>query len=511
VAKMSSEDQLLTVRHPKKRSMRFFKFNRNDWAWTFISLLVVIGLAAIVGSTWSRGVVAVAAVLWCLTMLPVESLNDRVYFGPIAALDNLRIRANGNITWRASARDISARRRQGVRSMKLAVKGFGNLGLIFNRQRDTYSMVFTASGSPISSQNLPAQFASHQQIASIFTKSAAAAKVTVKVSTGVRARPEDPWDFWNMIVQFGEAEVAETDAEAKQKTIEDYTEYDHRMKYLQTVQFAQEEISEMSNDIDMIMVVTVAGTEAFQKALKKKSITEEEFSRQPISRIRSVVLPLLEKVTAGKVDVLDEEAAERYLRKGWDVNLRDYYNRVHERALRGDEIKPDQWYPSRFIKQFKTYVQIDETFGATLKVTSFPRGDAFPFEARVFYAAHARYYANSVIGETQHGRWAYNFLNLGSGFVGDAIETVGIDSSGPRAERREQEKNDRLKEIDESVYIQDYSPLVAISGSSLEELEANIELETDRLSAEGMQVSRVIGERNQLNWYLSATTLIDLT
>ncbi|HEY8886149.1 MAG TPA: hypothetical protein VIM31_01465 [Candidatus Microsaccharimonas sp.] len=511
MAELSSDDQHLTVRHPKKRSMRFFKFNRNDWSWAFISVLVVIGLAVIVGSTWSRGIVLIAIVLWCLTMLPVESLNDRVYFGPIAFLDNLRIKANGFYTWKGSALDASGKRRRGVRIMKLAVKGFGDLGLIYNRQRDTYSMVFSAEGSPISSQNLPAQFASHQQIAAIFTKAAAAAKVTIKVSTGVRARPEDPWEFWNMIALYGEVEVAETEAEFEQKTIEDYTEYDHRMKYLQTVQFAQEEISEMSNDIDMIMVITVAGTEAFQKAVKKKSIDEEELSRQPISRIRTVVLPLLEKVTAGKVTVLDEEGAERYLRKSWDVNLRDYYDRAHERALRGDEIKPDQWYPSRFIKQFKTYLQIDDTYGATLKVTSFPRGDAFPFEARVFYAAHARYYANSVIGETQHGRWAYNFLNLGSGFVGDAIETVGIDASGPRAERREQEKNDRLKEIDESIYIQDYNPLVAVSGSSLEELEANIELETDRLSAEGMQTSRVIGERNQLNWYLSATTLIDLT
>lgn len=504
-------DQNLTVRHPKKRSMRFFKFNRNDLTWTALYAITTIALSVIVGNTWNRGVVAVAVVLWCLTMLPVESLNDRVYFGPIAAIDNLRIRLNGNYTWKASSRETSAKRRRNVRIMKLAVKAFGDLGLIYNQKRNTYSMVFLAGGSPISSQNLAAQFASHQQIANIFTKAASAAKVTVELSTGVRARPEDPWEFWDMMITYGEKEVAETLAEFEQKTVEQFTEYDHRMKYLQTVQFAQKEISDMSNDIDMIMVVTVAGTEAFKTALKKRSITEEELSRQPIDRIRKVITPLLEKVTAGKITILDEEGAERYLRKGWDVNLREYYDRAHERASRGDDIKPDQWYPSRFIKQHKDYVQIDDTFGATLKVSSFPRGDAFPFEARVFYAAHARYYANSVIGETQHGRWAYNFLNLGSGFLGDAIETIGIDRSGPRAERREQEKNDRLREIDESVYIQDYCPVVAVSGNSLEELEANIELETDRLSAEGMQTIRVIGERNQLSWYLSATTLIDLT
>lgn len=511
MAQMSMEDQQLTVRHPKKRSSRYFKFNRNDWAWLAISSILIVVVSTILGSTWNRVFVIVAVVLWCLTMLQVESLNDRVYFGPIAFIDNLRIKANGNFTWKASSKDVSQWRRRSVRIMKLSVKSFGDLGLIFNRKSDYYSMVFTGDGSPISSQNLLVQFASHEQIASIFTKAAAAAKVTIKVSTGVRARPEDPWEFWDMIATYGEVEVAETEAEAMNKAIEEYTEYDHRMKYLQTVQFAQEEISEMSNDIDMIMVVTVAGTEAFRKALKNKSIDEEEFSRQPINRIRTVVMPLLEKVTAGKITVLDSEGAERYLRKAWDVNLREYYNHAHERALRGDEVKPDQWYPSQFIKQYKTYVQIDGTYGATLKVTSFPRGDAFPFEARVFYAAHARYYANSVIGETQHGRWAYNFLNLGSGFVGDAIETVGIDSSGPRAERREQEKNDRLREIDNSVYIQDYNPLVAVSGSSLEELERNVEIEVDRLNAEGMQTVRVIGERNQLNWYLSATTLIDLT
>ena len=315
-----------------------------------------------------------------------------------------------------------------------------------------------------------------------------------------------------MISTFGEVEVAVTAAEAEDKSIADYTAYDHRMAFLQRVQLAQEEISDMSNDIDMVMVVTVKGTEAFQRASKKSRISEEEFSRQPIIRIRNVVLPLLEKVVAGKVTVLDGEGAERYLRKSWDTaTLKDYYNGAHERELRGDEVRLDEWYPQHFIKQFKDYVQIDGTFGATLKVTTLPHAEAFPFENRVFYAAHARYYANSVIGETQHGRWAYNFLNLGSGMLGDVVDKIGIDRSGPRAEQRELEVNERLREINDAVYIQDYCPLVAVSGSSREELEFNLENEVERLSGEGMQTERVVGERNQLNWYLTATTLIDLT
>ena len=118
--------QQLTVRTPKKRSMRFFNFNSSDLFWLVLSLMVVSAVVIIIGSTWSRIFVPVAIVVWCLTMLPVENLNDRVYFGPIAFVDNLSIRLRGNVTWRANAPGSSEKRSRKVRIMKLSVQSFGD-------------------------------------------------------------------------------------------------------------------------------------------------------------------------------------------------------------------------------------------------------------------------------------------------------------------------------------------------------------------------------------------------
>jgi hypothetical protein len=503
----------LTVRHPKKRSMRFFKFNGSDISWTVFCAAIAFYGSTVIGNQINRIFFVACFVVWILSMLPAEKLNDRIYSAPYAALDNLRIRLNKNYTWRASSKDSLGTRLRNVRIMMLSVQSFGDLGLIYNRKADTYSVVFSSEGSPISSQNMVDQYASHEAIASIFTKAAAVAKVSLRVSTGVRTRPDDPWEYWDMVSMYGEVEVVLTEAEVTQKREEDYTEYDHRMQFLQTIQFAQaEHILGISNDIDMVMVMTIRGTSAFKKALKDKTITEEELSAQPISKVIAEVLPLLAEVVDDQPVVLDGEGAERYLRKAHDVfTLGDYYNVAHDRKEKGNSVQLDQWYPKQFIKQFKDYLQIDETYGATLKVTSYPREETFPTEARIFYASHARYFANSVIGETQHGRWAYRFLNFGSGVGSAVLDQVGIDTSDPKSEEREAKRTSRLREINESVYIQDYSPIIGVSGVSLEDLEYNLQREADRLAALGMETVRVVGERNQLKWYLSATTLIDLT
>lgn len=457
----------------------------------------------------SRFAGIVIITVWLLSMRTLS--NDiRAYYMPIFLLKNAYIRrVKKGILWQAEASGSKSKRNKRKAVFPFEVHAFGDIGLIHTRHKKADTMVFASTGSPISSLNLHDQYTAHASIADVFRRAAAIAGMKIEISMGVRARPEDPWKFWNTISAIGEGEVVLPAAfvTAEQK----WTDYDRRMLVLNDIQSSLAQIGQIANDVDMVLLITVQRPPAFDKAVKKQTIEERESNQQPIMRIKSIAIPLLEKILKNGVTILDAEGAERYLRKSWDViGLSEYYNRANERLINGDFDTHDQWYAERLIRVTDRYVQIDDTFGATLKMHTYPKEAAYPYDSRAFYAAGSRWFSNGVIGETVNGGWEYRILNTSQGFLSDIISVSGIQWSGPKVERKEQEVTDRLREIDQSTYTESYNPLSAISAGSAEELEINVQGEIDRLTAEGMSPIRVIGESKQFSSYLSATTFIDV-
>lgn len=507
---MQIGNEVLTS-HPKKRSHRFFVMSTRDIVWTGFSALLMTVAIATASSSIRTYILILGVVTWILSMFKLPKNDERVYWQPVLLVSNWLLRSFRayGLIWDNS--QPSKRLRRAVNPIiPLKVVGFGDIGLIYNRHRDTFSIVFTALGSEISSMNIAAQKAKQDELAEAVRKMAASVKEPVQVSFGVRARPEDPYALFNEIALRGEPEVVLP--RALEKDPSTYTDEDRRMLFLHSVQRELPSILEMANDVDMFMVVSVRSTDAFKRALKKRSIKDKELNKQPIMRLKSLALPHLEKVTGEQVTVLDAEGVERFLRKAWDVTgLREYYERAHRRRVAGEEIIPDKWYPQQHIKVGPSHVEIDSTFGSVIKITGFPVDQAPPFRAREFYWSTARWHSHVIIGETVHGGVEYNLSVGGHGILGDIKEILGFDQTSPRERRKAQEVDERLDEIAQSVYTQAFNAYVAVSSTkSLDDLEDEVQAELERLAAIGFSPVLVTGESAQLLAYLSATTAIDL-
>jgi len=503
-------DRAVLTPHPKKRSQRYPRLGFRDYLWVGAMAFLLLVLNAVVPEGAKTYVWLVGVLVVLLSLLNLPKRDERLYFHPVLGVRDLGIRRrkNGGIIWEQTR--LGKRFGRTVRPiMPFSAHGFGNIGFIQNHTKDRIAIVFVAKGSPISSMSVAAQKTQHDQLADTIRKMAASVKEPVQVSSCVRARPEDLYELFGALTLRGEPEVVLPRAFAK-PIYGPLTAYDTRMTFLHEVQDNLSDVFDTANDVDMVMVVSVQSTDAFKRALKKRKIDQVELNRQPIMRIMNAAMPTLRK-QADDVEVLDMEGVERYLRKAWDVKgLQAYNARAHHRHESNEEIVPDEWFPTQYIRVGKDFVEIDGTFGATLKLTGFSSSAAEPYLAREFYWSTARWHSHSVIGETVHGGVEYNLSQGGFGIFSDLKDIMGVDQTGPRAERQARQVEERLGEIDTSVYSQAFNPYVAVSATSHDELEAEVDAEMQRLAAIGMAPMRIEGESSQLLAYLSATTGLDL-
>jgi hypothetical protein len=440
--------------------------------------------------------------VWAGLLYVSNTHDERLFMIPFVQIHNLWIRkVRKGYLWN------SEKSRRPI--MKLQVVSFGELGLIHNKPKDTDSMIIEAIGSHTVALPLRGQYAVHAAIADIYRRAAAIQRGIVEIQSMNRARPEDGWTLWNMLSAEGEPEVLLPVATQKKK--EDYTDFDKRMLFLNSVAYAMPEIYAMSNLATMVFVITVKRSRAFSEGAKKQKMTERTRDSQTLSRIRKVVVTTLQAQKFEGIRVFDAAECERYLRQSWDVvGLHDYYTRAHERLATGQAATKDQWYPERYIRVGRDYIEIDGTFGAVIKLTAGPSG-VLPHESRAFFASHSRWYANTVISEAASGSLEYTLTHFGSGFLGDLIGILGIEWSGPKVHRKEEEVRDRMRELDESSYKQDLHPLASVSAESKEALEDAVTAEFDRLTGLGRGPVRVTGETQVYSYYMTAVTGIDHT
>jgi hypothetical protein len=492
--------------------MRFLRLSTSDKIWTasyaFIAGLVFLllssqGVSSLVG--------AALVVLWMLSMLTPETNQDeRIYQMPLSFIQDALMSLQKDI-WSQSKKEPRGKR--AIKPFPLEVREFGDVGLVYNQIKRTYSMIITSEGSPISSMSMLGQYAAVQSLASLVTKAAATAgRGGLKIAMGLRARPQDPWLVPNTLNEVADINVILPSALATHKPESEWTNDDKRAIFLNKILESYADIVDLSASVEMILVVTVKDTDEFRRAFKEGVIYDKEMRNQSITRIRNVIIPYLERLI-GDVTVLDGEGAEKYLRKAWDVvTLNDYYLMAQKRLMGTADAEGTltQYLPASHIKAYPDCVEIDGTFATTLKITSFPFEEVYAHRVQEVYDSMARWSSTSVIGETLHSGREYNILNGLTGLTTDAADRFGVIRSGPRAERRDEERIGRLREMDNAVYNQDFVPVVAVLAGSREELMEEYGLEADRLTAAGYSHIRVLGRSKQLPSFLTATTLIDL-
>jgi hypothetical protein len=488
--------------HPKRRAQRYFRLGMRDGIFIGAWVVALLIAAAFIPQGVRPFVYLVGVILGLIALVNLPRRDERLYYLPVLKFKDWWLRRHGGVIWHEDQK-----RSKPVSPFR--VVEFGNVGLIHTPTKNTVSIVFSALGSPTSALSMHEQKIRQDQLADTIRKMAASVKEPVQVSFIMLARPEDRHELSVALNNRAEPEVLWPSALDKPES--ERNDFDRRTLFLHKVQQSLSHVLEVSNDVDMAMVVSVKFTDAFRRALRQETMDTAEFNRQPIVRIMHAALPLLQEMVDGDMQVYDLNAIERYLRKARDVTgLQTFYEEVNRRHAANEQPLLNQHHPQHSIRVGKDHVEIDGTFGATLKIMGFPTENAEPYRAREFYWSTARWHAHTVIGETVHGGLEYNFLQAGSGMLGDVKDLTGVDQTGARADRHRRKTEDRLSEIDQSVYSQSYNVYVAVSAATLEELELETHAEMERLMAMGLSPVRVTGESSQYFAYLSATTGIDL-
>jgi hypothetical protein len=505
-------ERVPAIRHPKERSMRLRlqSFSMGDWIWTGLygSVMAVLVLAAgNFGSLLGAGLFT----LWLVSMyVPKTKWDERIYQMPLSALRDFGLVLKRGYVWKE--RGKTWRSKRPVKPFPLEVRELGDVGLVYNQAKRNYNMIFSAEGSRITTYSALDQYLAMRNLSRVIAKAAAAAgRGGLKFGMGFRARPQDQWLIPNALSEVVDARIIQP-VEVAAKPEAERTNEEHRVMWLHNFLREFTSMTEYTVDVGMFFVITVPDDKVFQKVHKAGELSDELERRLRTHRLRKLLVPALEQII-GPVEVLDGDGAERYLRMARDIaTLDEYYDMVQGRREVGEdaEWELDHHVPTSHIRAGHDYVEIDGTFATTIKITSFPEPLVVAHDMQNMYDSATSWASISVIGETYNGGKEYMLRNGSSSLLDDAADTVGLIRGGAKAEKKAAEFNERNHEIVDAVFNQDYVHLTAILATSLEELQLEYELESDRLGAEGFGHMRVLGRSKQLSSFLTATTLIDL-
>lgn len=566
------------IKHPWARSQRFIPRDAMDWIWTAVVATIGMIIAVTLGNAGFSWVTTLLVIpigaVWAFSMYTPESskLNERIYQMPITIIKDIRLAMRKGEVFRSeqsikAEMRIAAEEKEKERESKLTkeryqkkvvtvdsipaaeianfelsiedrrrldkvfpleVRGFAishdaNIGLIYNKTKMTYSMVFKASGSKVRDASRKSQYNTVLRYAGLIKKATATAGLRgLNVSMGIRNRPQDQWLIPETMLEVGDLDVILPQALIEEKPVSDYTEDDQMDMELNELLADLAELGVQSYSVDMMIVITVKENDALRKAYKNAKMSEKEYRRLPIVRIQNVVLPTLNRIVGGGVEILDVEGAERYLRKALDVSTLFYFYGdaeettvlKRERAEAGieevvDSSKYNRYLPKGHIISTNTSVNVDGTYGSVLDMTTFPKGELYVHDMPVLTDAEARWSSFSVIGQTVRSGLEYTVTNGARGLFSDLADRFGIIVTGPRADRKAGEQYDRLTEMDNAGVNQNFVVRYAALETSADELESQLALDVDRFNGIGLGPVQVTSPSQQWLKFLSTVTLID--
>lgn len=563
------------VNHPGTRRMRLLPTEPMDRYWLGLLALLGLILASWVSSTelsWLTSLVClpvIALAVFSMQQPELSKYNERRYQIPLTKGKNFILttfkrgevyRSEASLAAEKSIRSqlIKAARQEGhtqvidftvddlpsdlvagfsindhdrrrlstlfpleARGLKINEKE--NLGLIYCNTKQTYSVVFEADGSPIRDSSRLNQYRTMRRYASLITKATAMAGLRgLKVSMGIRNRPQDQWLIPETTLEVGDPDVVMPEAIRLQKPLSEYTPDDLMDVNLHNLQNDFAELGVQSYSVDMMIVITVNETDALRRAFKSEKMSDKEFRRLPVMRIMNVILPTLNQLVGGGVRVLDAHGIERYLRKARDVaTLFNYYGEDAERkALEREQTQLDtpitpsgavrhRYRPLSHIVSNSTCVNVDGTYASVLDLTTFPTGEFGVHDMPMLSDAHSTWSSFSVIGESVRSGREYAFTNRLSGMWSELKEKAGIITEGPLAEIKAGEQYEEQSEIARSGVRQNFVVRFAALELSEDELEFQFNLDVDRFEGMGFGPVPVTQPSQQWLKFLTTVTLVD--
>jgi hypothetical protein len=285
---------------------------------------------------------------------------------------------------------------------------------------------------------------------------------------------KDPFDIFQL--QRDQEDILHPQAvipEAIYKPADELTDEDKAWAVVSENQYQlREDLAAIATDPRMLYCLTIRREGISNAARQSLSLEKREVKRLRINRIARDTITMMEAAGISDPYVLDKAELHRVVRGAHDVaNIGEYYE-----VVAGDPDKalhPSMHWPSN-LAVGEGYSHSDDTYCGVLRITGQPGFMWHGFYRRLMVRIPAKYYSVALVGETVRAKHEEFGLVRYMALLDRVNELFGTTRQSQSMQERMEKMEKRERELHASVYVQDYSILVAIRATALDTAEAEL-------------------------------------
>jgi hypothetical protein len=350
--------------------------------------------------------------------------------------------------------------------------GLGNTGVLHIPRRSSDTVIFSGSGSDLPSLDPMGQSRRYDQFAEMIQQAARQQRgIGVGVSMVFR---KDPFDIFQL--QRDQEDILHPQAvipDAIYKSADELTDEDRAWAMVSETQYQlREDLAEIATQPRMLYCLTIRREGISNAARQSLSLERREVKRLRINRIARDTITMMEAAGISDPYALDKAELHRVVRGAHDVaTIDEYYE-----ALAKDPDKaldPRLHWPST-LAVGEGFSHSNKTYCGVLRITGQPGFMWHGFYRRLMVRIPARYYSIALVGETVRAKHEEFGLVRYMALLDRINEWFGTTRQSQGAQERMEKMEKRERELHASVYVQDYSILIAIRAPTLDSTEAEL-------------------------------------
>lgn len=508
------EVEALSTQNEPKLSMNYFSPSESDKRW----LGVVVGLALQGYVAAGRFGAMMVFGLGAVTFLRLT--NGRLYSLTWHVVRSVWLtRVKKGMVWQSAPLHAGSRRRrwdgngliERPRPIPLEVNTIGldgEIGILHHPETGTDSLVITGEGSNISSLSQRAQYDVAQRLAEAIKKVASLKGWKVGWSFVFRRCPPNLEELGN----FARANL-HPEAALPEGLITPWdeltTEQKRWMRLNQNWNEVVELVKFLGTDAVMAAVATVRRQGKLSEAASGKALDPDVINRLPISKVATTAENELAACGVVNPTTLGLRGLQGYLRRLWDVVTLPAYHRWEASTPSVEELldpSNDRMWPQHEIVAHHDHLVMDGTYHSFIRITKRPPDSLPSFFSQIF-AIQVQYLTVTLVGEVARSNREVHLRDWGSAAMEEVENWRGHGYKRKPVEARERARKERHERIFVSRFGQRFIVLIAVSSSTRDQLEEDIDAVQTKLNLMGVDGKRVTLASQQLPALLTTTGL----
>lgn len=511
------EPDLLTETPDKQRG-DYKRMIPADWLFVFVCVAGVFAASRFTNRMGVAGVIAI-----CLGLLRTVRYG-RVYYVIGQEVYNLWIRwaKRGHLWTKRKKKSLFARRPP----IPLVTAGIGEIGLLYNVQDKTDTVVFVAAGGDALSRGLEHRFQIQLGLARLNEELAAMfPDYGIRLGYSLRKRPVIDVHMQDIYMENLHPDVVTANVDVTKDDEERLTPRERRALNIRRNTDELHELM-MLNGREPLMVctLTIRREKTLSKAFARggSSIAEDRVRYLDVSKIRDKALTFFDANGISGARALSAPELLDYTRGAWDLmTIQDYHIRTAvedflDSVFGGDvstgenreETAPVQW-PQVAIDVYRDHMVVDGTYCAVIELTRGPNLAEPFYDDELYMPQGVEWPAITAVSES--AKTSSDYLLVGAMINVSRVLTENLFSRPTaKMQLREQRQLEHEATLSTHRYFLSYKRFIAVAHTDWQQFVDQIDEVVALADRLGLGPDRVKGECRQLPAFLSATLALPM-